>query len=155
LLDLINILIVLLNQFHDVLPGSSIGLVYIDAEQIYADVWSKGNELLESALSVLYPSSSPLSSTSGSTSNSTPSLFAVELTSTPNRRELVKVPIDVARAEKLSMIQLCHDNNTAYVLFENDTAHDLIEPMSMRKFDQIRPRHARGSFIFSSQEIRS
>lgn len=148
----------LLNQFHDVLPGSSIGLVYIDAEQIYADVWSKGNELLESALSVLYPSSSPLSSTSGSTStsNSTPSLFAIELTSTPNRRELVKVPIDVARAEKLSMIQLCHDNNTAYVLFENDTAHDLIEPMSMRKFDQIRPRHARGSFPFnSSHEIKS
>lgn len=38
----------LLNQFHDVLPGSSIGLVYIDAVRIYKDVVSSANALLES-----------------------------------------------------------------------------------------------------------
>jgi len=42
--------LVLLNQFHDVIPGSSINAVYKDAEKYYRQVMSDGQELLISAL---------------------------------------------------------------------------------------------------------
>ncbi|KAG8972660.1 Glycoside hydrolase, 38 vacuolar alpha mannosidase [Tulasnella sp. 425] len=44
---------VLLNQFHDVLPGSAIGMVYVDAEQNYAEVARDGRKMIHDALSVL------------------------------------------------------------------------------------------------------
>lgn len=44
---------ILLNQFHDVLPGSSIEMVYDDAEAIYAEVEDKGKKLFEQAVSAL------------------------------------------------------------------------------------------------------
>ncbi|KAJ3154526.1 Glycoside hydrolase, 38 vacuolar alpha mannosidase [Geranomyces michiganensis] len=39
----------LLNQFHDVLPGSSIGMVYVDAIKFYEDIASSGAELADAA----------------------------------------------------------------------------------------------------------
>jgi alpha-mannosidase len=42
--------LVLLNQFHDVLPGSSIGMVYDDATKFYQDVEASGKKLLEDAI---------------------------------------------------------------------------------------------------------
>ncbi|GAC1432664.1 MAG: alpha-mannosidase [Ktedonobacteraceae bacterium] len=45
--------LLLLNQFHDVLPGSSIREVYDDAERIYANVKSIGEEIRSEALNVL------------------------------------------------------------------------------------------------------
>ncbi|KAJ3198806.1 hypothetical protein HDU67_003379, partial [Dinochytrium kinnereticum] len=45
--------LVLLNQFHDVLPGSSIGMVYEDAEEAYRVVREVGGRLRERALGVL------------------------------------------------------------------------------------------------------
>jgi alpha-mannosidase len=42
--------IVLTNQFHDILPGSSIAEVYQDADAHYAEVLVKGIELREQAL---------------------------------------------------------------------------------------------------------
>ncbi|KNE68312.1 hypothetical protein, variant 2 [Allomyces macrogynus ATCC 38327] len=44
---------VLLNQFHDVLPGSSIGAVYVDAHRIYEEVLDEAGKLLESGVDVL------------------------------------------------------------------------------------------------------
>lgn len=41
--------ILLLNQFHDILPGSSIREVYEDAQEDYKDLFSRGNELLAAA----------------------------------------------------------------------------------------------------------
>jgi alpha-mannosidase len=43
----------LLNQFHDVLPGSSIGLVYIDSNQHYAEIQRVGQQLFAQSLSTL------------------------------------------------------------------------------------------------------
>ncbi|MEA4889936.1 MAG: alpha-mannosidase [Clostridiaceae bacterium] len=40
----------LLNQFHDVLPGSSIKAVYDDTDKLYADLFSRGGGLLMNAL---------------------------------------------------------------------------------------------------------
>ncbi|KAH0580103.1 hypothetical protein H2248_002912 [Termitomyces sp. 'cryptogamus'] len=48
---------VLLNQFHDVLPGSAIGMVYDDAEKLYAEVHKDGEALLDDAFRVLFPDS--------------------------------------------------------------------------------------------------
>lgn len=40
---------ILLNQFHDVLPGSSIRQVYEDTDRIYASLFEEGKELLDKA----------------------------------------------------------------------------------------------------------
>ncbi|KAJ6452571.1 galactose mutarotase-like domain-containing protein [Mycena sanguinolenta] len=40
---------VLLNQFHDVLPGSAMGMVYDDAEKLYAAVREACEEIIENA----------------------------------------------------------------------------------------------------------
>ncbi|XP_060596944.1 alpha-mannosidase 2C1-like isoform X1 [Ruditapes philippinarum] len=41
--------LLLLNQFHDVLPGSSIGMVYDDAHRYYNDIMQSGNSLCTQA----------------------------------------------------------------------------------------------------------
>ncbi|XP_067676864.1 alpha-mannosidase 2C1-like isoform X2 [Haliotis asinina] len=43
----------LLNQFHDVLPGSSIEIVYDDAHRYYKDVDTSGHKLLREAISAI------------------------------------------------------------------------------------------------------
>ncbi len=45
---------ILLNQFHDVLPGSSIREVYEDTERIYAEVRAIGEQIRNEALAVLH-----------------------------------------------------------------------------------------------------
>ncbi|KAG0004825.1 Glycoside hydrolase, 38 vacuolar alpha mannosidase [Modicella reniformis] len=47
----------LLNQFHDVLPGSSIELANIDARAIYRKIETKAKKLLEDSLDCLHPTS--------------------------------------------------------------------------------------------------
>ncbi|KAI1319805.1 Glycoside hydrolase, 38 vacuolar alpha mannosidase [Mortierella claussenii] len=47
----------LLNQFHDILPGSAIELANIDARAIYKEIEIKGKKLLDDSLNVLYQSS--------------------------------------------------------------------------------------------------
>ncbi|KAL8898042.1 MAG: hypothetical protein Q9192_002274 [Flavoplaca navasiana] len=44
---------VLLCQFHDTLPGSSIELVYHDSDELYAQVFKAGEKLLKDAMSTL------------------------------------------------------------------------------------------------------
>lgn len=44
---------VLLNQFHDVLPGSSIEMVYEDADKLYDEVYCGANKLIKNSLRAL------------------------------------------------------------------------------------------------------
>ncbi|KAG0012639.1 Glycoside hydrolase, 38 vacuolar alpha mannosidase [Entomortierella chlamydospora] len=46
----------LLNQFHDVLPGSAIEMANIDARAIYKDIETKATKLLDDGLTSLYQS---------------------------------------------------------------------------------------------------
>ncbi|KAJ2207820.1 Glycoside hydrolase, 38 vacuolar alpha mannosidase [Coemansia sp. RSA 521] len=46
--------LVCLNQFHDVIPGSSIEMVYRDSDKIYEDVVNSGKALMESAMTSLF-----------------------------------------------------------------------------------------------------
>ena len=76
--------IVLLNQFHDIIPGSSIKEVYADSGRQYAEVLNAGSALREQALESLID-------TDGDR------LLAVNLLSTP-RREVVELPQSCADA---------------------------------------------------------
>ncbi len=44
---------ILLNQFHDVLPGSSIPEIYADAERIYTEAFMIGKQVRDEALTIL------------------------------------------------------------------------------------------------------
>lgn len=135
----------LLCQFHDVLPGSAIGMVYDDVEkvpsttlqlssptraerhfpaQIYADVQEKGAALLDSALNVLVPNSKSLAHP-----EALDSLVAFDTLGLP-RRELVKVPMSVARALDDAALQRSHDGE-AYVLFDTTGGTIVTEPVSV------------------------
>ncbi|KAJ1736353.1 Glycoside hydrolase, 38 vacuolar alpha mannosidase [Coemansia sp. Benny D160-2] len=46
--------IVCLNQFHDVIPGTSIGMVYKDTDRMYADVVASATGLKQNALVALF-----------------------------------------------------------------------------------------------------
>ncbi|XP_064627602.1 alpha-mannosidase 2C1-like isoform X2 [Lineus longissimus] len=48
--------LLLLNQFHDVLPGSSIGEVYKDSKQYYKEVSQSCQEVMTSSFESLFPS---------------------------------------------------------------------------------------------------
>ncbi|MEM7801460.1 MAG: alpha-mannosidase, partial [Chloroflexota bacterium] len=45
--------LICLNQFHDIIPGSSINEVYTDSERDYAEVFEIGNEIKREALTAL------------------------------------------------------------------------------------------------------
>ncbi len=61
---------VLLNQFHDVLPGSSIKAVVDDAKELYAKVITKAQSLIDRALQSLAPSHSDSASASAASTAS-------------------------------------------------------------------------------------
>ena len=44
---------ILLNQFHDIIPGSSIHQVYEDSDRDYADIQAKGNRIVGASLQAL------------------------------------------------------------------------------------------------------
>lgn len=44
---------ILLNQFHDIIPGSSIHEVYAESDRQYADILAKGEQIAENALQCL------------------------------------------------------------------------------------------------------
>lgn len=48
--------IVMLNQFHDILPGSSIGAVYDDSDRDYADFFTRAGTLRQALVAALAPS---------------------------------------------------------------------------------------------------
>ncbi|KAJ1951690.1 Glycoside hydrolase, 38 vacuolar alpha mannosidase, partial [Linderina pennispora] len=73
--------LVCLNQFHDVIPGSSIEMVYEDSDKIYNDVIASAKSLKERALTALF--ASPASEPSG--------VVFVNTTAWP-RTEIVAVP---------------------------------------------------------------
>jgi alpha-mannosidase len=82
----------MLNQFHDVLPGSSIEMVNEDARAIYVERIAQAEGLLDTALSVLYPGSSPMNGPMDGKDQKVVVLDPVRLT----RNEVIKVTDSVA-----------------------------------------------------------
>lgn len=117
---------VLLNQFHDVLPGSAIGMVYDDADKLYAEVREVCTGLLEDAFSVLLPRSSPLLSSSTSET-----LVAFNATSFA-RHDVVKVPLSRNAARmKAQVIQTSADGKHGYALMHSVGNKVASQPVGM------------------------
>ncbi|KAH7105393.1 glycosyl hydrolases family 38 N-terminal domain-containing protein [Auriculariales sp. MPI-PUGE-AT-0066] len=107
---------VLLNQFHDVLPGSAIGMVYDDAEILYAEVAKDGKHVIESAFDVLCPDSVPFAPGCALPAKAT-RIVAVNTTPFP-RREVIAVPaVSQLRREA---VQVSTAGDVAYVLVEDE-----------------------------------
>lgn len=51
--------LLLLNQFHDVIPGTSIGAVYVDAHAHHREIAERGAALIEQALTAFRTSTEP------------------------------------------------------------------------------------------------
>ncbi|KAF8549819.1 glycoside hydrolase family 38 protein [Imleria badia] len=117
---------VLLNQFHDVLPGSAIGMVYDDAEQLYSEVRKDCQALLEDAFGVLLSDSVPLS---GDSSISQP-FNVVAVNTTPfARRDIIKIPMSGAGQNLLpGSVQTSVDGNHGYVLLQTQENEIIAQP---------------------------
>ncbi|GAA6045569.1 hypothetical protein NBRC10513_004988 [Rhodotorula toruloides] len=150
----------LLCQFHDVLPGSAIGMVYEDAEKIYASVTEKGSTLLDAALSALLPGSVSLTSESSSSFGLDSSLVAIDTLALGTRRELVKVPLAAARALDDAAVQRSADGE-AYVLFESSKEGEMVieKPIGtgevMRRANELtsRARSVGDDFVLSTPKL--
>ncbi|KAG1744557.1 glycoside hydrolase family 38 protein [Suillus paluster] len=114
---------VLLNQF---LPGSAIGMVYEDAEKLYAEVREVCTGLLEDAFSVLLPRSSPLLSTPASET-----LIAFNPTSF-ERHDVIKVPLSGGAARlKAQVMQASADGKYGYALMHSAGNNVASQPVGM------------------------
>ncbi|KAK7035350.1 Glycoside hydrolase, 38 vacuolar alpha mannosidase [Paramarasmius palmivorus] len=111
---------VLLNQFHDVLPGSAIGMVYEDAEKLYAEVAEKGNQLIDEALKVVYPDSVPFTPTTKLGPNTQlGDIVAFNPTPFP-RREVIQLPISgLSPGLRSAVAQVDPDGKFGYALMNN------------------------------------
>ncbi|KAJ7199975.1 glycoside hydrolase family 38 protein [Mycena pura] len=101
---------VLLNQFHDVLPGSAIGMVYDDAEKLYAEVRQDAEAMLDDALDVILGCAAPAAH-----AMALDQLAAYNTTFFP-RREVVRVPI--AGGLGAQVAQLSADGKEGYTVVD-------------------------------------
>ncbi|KAF9497318.1 hypothetical protein BDN71DRAFT_1445060 [Pleurotus eryngii] len=98
---------VLLNQF---LPGSAIGMVYDDAEKLYAEVRKDGDAMLDEAFSVLFPDSRPMTT---ATVLNIQQLIAYNTTFSP-RQQVVKVPFNRSKGVRAHGLQISRTEDVAY-----------------------------------------
>ncbi|KAF9235409.1 glycoside hydrolase family 38 protein [Melanogaster broomeanus] len=112
---------VLLNQF---LPGSAIGMVYEDAEQLYSEVRKDCQVLLEAAFGVLLSGSVSLLDNVPASSQ----LIGVNTTPFP-RRDVVKIPRFAVVQNMLSQpVQMSVDGKHAYVLMQTHENQMVAQP---------------------------
>ncbi|KAG0307665.1 hypothetical protein BGZ98_010134 [Dissophora globulifera] len=97
----------LLNQFHDVLPGSSIELAHIDARDIYKKVETKAKKMLDTTLDCLYQSSQQTGEDER---------YAAFNTLAWPRSEIVEVPVHAGD----NLQQYSANRNTGYVKVHTD-----------------------------------
>ncbi|KAG4092558.1 galactose mutarotase-like domain-containing protein [Neocallimastix lanati (nom. inval.)] len=99
---------ILLNQFHDVLPGSSIGMVYDDSTKIYENVVKKGNKLQDIAIdSIISNISKEAKGKKG---------YGIFNTTQWTRSEIIEVPL---LPNQKNIQQLSHNENKALIYVEN------------------------------------
>ncbi|KAG9063638.1 Glycoside hydrolase, 38 vacuolar alpha mannosidase [Linnemannia hyalina] len=97
----------LLNQFHDVLPGSAIELANIDARAIYKNIETKAKRILEESLRHLYQSKS-----SGDGSGDS---FVAFNSLGWDRSEIIEIPAQTGD----NLQQYSAGKNTGYVRVDN------------------------------------
>ncbi|KAG5643659.1 hypothetical protein DXG03_000539 [Asterophora parasitica] len=111
---------VLLNQFHDVLPGSSIGMVYDDAEKLYAEVRKDGENLLDEAFGVLFPDSISLNSTTNLKSLPGSGKIVGFNTTFFRRSDIIEIPlVGASPAIKSQVLQTSSDGKVGYAVMNS------------------------------------
>lgn len=92
------------------------GMVYDDAEKLYAEVRTDGTQLLADAWAALFPESYSLSSTAALSKRGT--LVGFNTTHLP-RRDVVKVPLGSGSAKlKGQVVQAAKDGSYGYALMD-------------------------------------
>ncbi|KAJ6573329.1 glycoside hydrolase family 38 protein [Mycena sp. CBHHK59/15] len=104
---------VLLNQFHDVLPGSAIGMVYDDAEKLYAEVRKDGEKMLDDALDVILGGAQRI--THETHIAALDQVVAYNTTFFP-RREVVRLPLGASGALRTQVAQMSSDRTEGYAV---------------------------------------
>ncbi|KAJ3175511.1 Alpha-mannosidase 2C1 [Geranomyces variabilis] len=94
----------LLNQFHDVLPGSSIGMVYVDAIKFYEDIATRGAMLAEAALRKLIDVSGSGSNVSGTSSNGSVVFNPLSWT---RPVQVIEIPLAISNAASFRQLSAC------------------------------------------------
>jgi hypothetical protein len=114
---------------------SSSGMVYQDAEKLYAEVRIDTEGLLDSALAVLYPSSLPLSSAVPASTSGPLSVFAHNTTFFP-RRDIVRVPLgERGISSGNALLQKTSDGKEGYVVLECGAGGGLVLPSQISAKD--------------------
>ena len=108
-------------------------MVYDDAEELYAQVYKDGNEVIEKAFDILVPDSVPFRA--GCTVPSKASrIVAVNTTPFP-RREVVEVPL-VSQLRR-ETVQVAKAGDVGYVLVEDEAGSSTVGVRGM--FSDITP----------------
>jgi alpha-mannosidase len=102
------------------------GMVYQDAEKLYAEVREDTEALVEKALAVLYPGSFPLSA--GPVSASGPLTIFAHNTTPFARRDIVRVPLADGGISSGSVLQTSSDGNGGFVVLEGGAGGGLVLP---------------------------
>lgn len=113
---------VCLNQFHDVLPGSAIGMVYEDAEKLYGEVARDGKQLFKEAVSAYMGNLIPIASVMEEQLALSNGKLVAFNTVHHARREVVEIPLKGPSATRLrkEVVQISKDGTRAYALMDGD-----------------------------------
>ncbi len=114
---------------------SSSGMVYKDAEKLYAEVRADTETLVEKALAVLYPSSLPLSSAVSASTSGPLTVFAHNTTPFA-RRDVVRVPLGERGISSGNvLLQKTSDGKEGYVVLEGGAGGGLVLPSQISAKD--------------------
>jgi alpha-mannosidase len=115
--------------------SSCSGMVYEDAEKLYAEVRADTESLTEDALRVIYPGSCSLSSAS-----SGPHTLFAHNTTPFTRRDVVRVPV----GSTAHLLQTTSDGKGGYVVMEGKPGGGLVLPSHISAHD------LKGAYAFAS-----
>jgi alpha-mannosidase len=109
----------LLCQFHDVLPGSGIAMIYEDAEAKYKGIRERGAQMLEDAHQALLAGSQALTGPAAKVASSSKGQI-IAFNTIPDYRRCEVVPISLLEQPKLKALsaQVSSDKQTGYMLVD-------------------------------------
>ena len=133
--------LVLLNQFHDVLPGTSIEITNIDARNIYNQVFKDLTTLIDNGLIQCFKYFAEHKSKTESYhyTQSTDSVMVINSKSW-TRKEILKLNIDQVLINQDKISQLTHDNNTLIMVQSDSYSLSILTPLKINDIFQ-HPMH--------------
>ena len=141
LCDVCVFILIWLYMLYLPLRTSSSGMVYKDAEKLYAEVRADTEAVVDNALCVLYPGSVPLSSAATAPASGPLTVFAHNTTPFP-RRDIVRIPLAESRIGSGNVLQTTSDGKEGYVVLEGSAGGGLVLP------SQISAKDLGGAQIF-------